>query len=43
MRLYVTKIRIPTRLTVKERKTIRKFSASVIGFEIIEEEATQAI
>ena len=31
------------RLTVKERKTIRKFSASVIGFEIIEEEATQAI
>ena len=31
------------RLTVKERKTIRKFSASVIGLEIIEEEATQAI
>ena len=31
------------RLTVKERKTIRKFSASVIGMEIIEEEATQAI
>jgi len=31
------------RLTVKERKTVRKFSASVIGFEIIEEEATQAI
>ena len=31
------------RLTVKERKTIRKFSASVIGFEIIEEEATQVI
>ena len=30
------------RLTVKERKTIRKFSASVIGLEIIEEEATQA-
>ena len=30
-------------LTVKERKTIRKFSASVIGLEIIEEEATQAI
>jgi phosphate uptake regulator len=31
------------RLTVEERKTIRKFSASVIGLEIIEEEATQAI
>ena len=31
------------RLTVKERKTIRKFSASVIGLEIIEEEANQAI
>ena len=31
------------RLTVKERKTIRKFSASVIGLEIIEEEASQAI
>ena len=31
------------RLTIKERKTIRKFSASVIGMEIIEEEATQAI
>ena len=31
------------RLTIKERKTIRKFSASVIGLEIIEEEATQAI
>ena len=31
------------RLTVKERKTIRKFSASVIGLEIIEEEATEAI
>ena len=31
------------RLTVKERKTIRKFSASVIGLEIIEEEATVAI
>ncbi len=31
------------RLTVKERKTIRKFSASVIGLEIIEEEAAQAI
>ena len=31
------------RLTVKERKTIRKFSASVIGLEIIEEEATIAI
>ncbi len=31
------------RLTVKERKTIRKFSASVIGLEIIEEEATQAL
>ena len=31
------------RLTVKERKTIRKFSASVIGLEIIEEEATKAI
>ena len=31
------------RLTVKERKTIRKFSASVIGIEIIEEEAAQAI
>ncbi|MDG1544077.1 MAG: phosphate uptake regulator PhoU [archaeon] len=31
------------RLTIKERKTIRKFSASVIGFEIIEEEATLAI
>ena len=30
------------RLTVKERKTIRKFSASVIGLEIIEEEATEA-
>ena len=31
------------RLTVGERKTIRKFSASVIGLEIIEEEATLAI
>ena len=31
------------RLTIKERKTIRKFSASVIGLEIIEEEASQAI
>ena len=31
------------RLTIKERKTIRKFSASVIGLEIIEEESTQAI
>ena len=31
------------RLTVEERKTIRKFSASVIGLEIIEEEATIAI
>ena len=31
------------RLTVKERKTIRKFSASVIGLEIIEEEAAQAM
>ena len=31
------------RLTIKERKTIRKFSASVIGIEIIEEEAAQAI
>ena len=31
------------RLTVKERKTIRKFSASGIGLEIIEEEASQAI
>ena len=31
------------RLTVKERKPIRKFSASVIGLEIIEEEATQAL
>jgi len=31
------------RLTVEERKTIRKFSASVIGLEIIEEEATLAI
>ena len=31
------------RLTVKERKTIRKFSASVIGIEIIEEEAARAI
>ena len=31
------------RLTVEERRTIRKFSASVIGLEIIEEEATIAI
>ena len=31
------------RLTVKERKTRRKFAASVIGLEIIEEEASQAI
>jgi phosphate uptake regulator len=40
-----TEIRVTgnTRLTVKERKTIRKFSASVVGIEIIEEEASQAI
>ena len=40
-----TEIRVTgnPRLTVKDRKTIRKFSASVIGIEIIEEEAAQAI
>jgi len=40
-----TEIRVTgnPRLTVKDRKTIRKFSASVIGIEIIEEEASQAI
>ena len=40
-----TKIKVTgsPRLTVGERKTIRKFSASVIGLEIIEEEATLAI
>ena len=40
-----TEIRVTgnPRLTIKERKTIRKFSASVIGIEIIEEEASQAI
>ena len=30
-------------MTIKERKTRRKFSASVVGIEIIEEEASQAI
>ena len=40
-----TEIRVTgnPRLTVRDRKTIRKFSASVIGIEIIEEEAAQAI
>ena len=40
-----TEIRVTgnPRLTIKERKTIRKFSASVIGIKIIEEEASQAI
>ena len=40
-----TEIRVTgnPRLTVKDRKTIRKFSASVIGIEIIEEESAQAI
>ena len=40
-----TEIRVTgnPRLTIKDRKTIRKFSASVIGIEIIEEEATKAI
>ena len=40
-----TEIRVTgnPRLTIKDRKTIRKFSASVIGIEIIEEEAAKAI
>ena len=40
-----TEIRVTgnPRLTIKNRKTIRKFSASVIGIEIIEEEAAKAI